>query len=126
MISVKLPDEIKKFEETVFSVFTWRKLIFTALGICVGLGIFLLGKDVMNEDLLGWIEIIVVTLFGAMGWFKKNGMNFEQYAKTMMMYLIKPTTYKYRPISQKEELVMWEYEEIKKQLETPKKKGAKK
>lgn len=126
MISVRLPDEIKKFEETVWSVFTWRKLIFSILGISVGLAIFLLGKDSINEDLLGWLEIIVVMGFGAMGWFKKNGMHFEQYAKTMILYFFKPTIYKYRPVSQKEELIMWECDELRKQLEISSKKGAKK
>ncbi len=113
MISVRLPREIKTFKEKIYFHLTIRQLIFVAIGLISGVVVFWYGKGKINEDMLGWLVMLIAFVFGAFGFFNKNGMTFEKYLAVMLRFFFQPTSFKYKPQNPMEEYYSWEYENLK-------------
>lgn len=79
MIEIKVPKEITDYKEKFMFGLTVRQFfsVAAALVICVPLYIF--GKDYLGEDLVSWLIIIVAAPIFGFGFFKYNGMSFEQF-----------------------------------------------
>lgn len=101
MIEIKIPKEIKDYKSKLFFNLTFRQLFCTglALGICVPLYIF--GRKFINEELVSWLVILIAAPLVLMGFFKLNGMNFEEFAKEWINFNfvgIQRRKYEYEPI----------------------------
>ena len=79
MIEIKMPKEITEYKEKFLFGLTVRQCVsaVAALAICVPLFIF--GKDYLGEDLVGWLVILIAVPIFAFGFFKYEGMPFEQF-----------------------------------------------
>lgn len=79
MIEIKIPKEIRDYKEKFLFGLTIRQFfsVAAALAICVPLYIF--GKDALGSDLMGWLIILIAAPIFAFGFFKFNGMPFEQF-----------------------------------------------
>ena len=76
-----------------------------ALAICIPLFIF--GKDYLGEDLVGWIIILVAIPIFAFGFFRYDGMPFEQFlAMLYRQKWVEPQKRKYEELP-----VFWECRE---------------
>lgn len=115
MIIVRLPQEIKQFKEIVALGLTWRQLLFSIAGIAAAVGVGFLLQGKLNDTIFKLIVVSVGMLFGAFGFFKKNGMTFEQYLFVMFRFFVQPTTLKQKFLTGKEELITEEYESLKKE-----------
>ena len=79
MIEIKIPKEITEYKEKFLFGLTVRQFvsIAAALAICVPLYIF--GKDYIGEDLASWLVILIAVPVFAFGFFRYDGMPFEQF-----------------------------------------------
>lgn len=79
MIEIKIPKEIRDYKEKFLFGLTVRQFfsVAAALAICVPLYIF--GKEPLGADLMGWLIILIASPIFAFGFFKFNGMPFEQF-----------------------------------------------
>lgn len=121
MIERPIPKEIKDFKEKIVFGLTLRQLIAAVLtlGICVPTYIF--GRKYLGDELASWVCILVAVPSVAFGFFKQNGMNFEQYAWAVIKSsVLVPTQRKYKSENFFEEL------EKKETVEAGKKGNAKK
>lgn len=63
---------------------TVRQLVSAVAALAVCVPLFIFGKDYLGEDVVGWIVILVAVPIFAFGFFKYEGMPFEQFL--MMLY----------------------------------------
>ncbi len=79
MIEIKIPKEITDYKEKFLFGLTVRQFVsaVAALAICVPLFIF--GKDLIGEDIIGWLIILIAVPIFAFGFFKYDGMPFEKF-----------------------------------------------
>lgn len=86
MISVRIPNEIRKYKEKIALGMTARQLISTcvALAICAPLAIF--GGKVWGDDLNSWLVLIVGLPILGFGWFKINELPFEKFMALAIRY----------------------------------------
>lgn len=101
MIEIKIPKEIKDYKSKLFFNLTFRQLLCTglALGLCVPLYIF--GRKFINEEIVSWLVILIAAPLIFMGFFKMNGMNFEDFAKEWLNFYfigVQRRKYEYEPI----------------------------
>lgn len=115
MIERPIPKEIKDYKEKIVFGLTVRQLIATilTLGICVPTYIF--ARPYLGDDISSWICILVGVPTIAGGFFKKNGMTFEQYVGAILKStVLVPTQRKYKSENFFEELEKQEMLELKK------------
>ena len=86
MFEVTFIKEIKNVEEKFIANLTKRQLVCILVGIFVCVGLYMYIKPVIGKELCDWLILIVGLLSGLMGWYKKNGLYFEEYVKIMMHY----------------------------------------
>lgn len=97
MIERPIPKEIKDFKEKLVFGLTARQLIATILTLIICVPTYIFGRPYLGDDLASWICIIVSFPTVAIGFYKKNGMNFEQYLKAIFRFnVIVPNTRKYK------------------------------
>lgn len=97
MIERPIPKEIKDFKEKLVFGLTARQLIATILTLIICVPTYIFGRPYLGDDLASWICIIVAFPTVAIGFYKKNGMNFEQYLKAIFRFnVIVPNTRKYK------------------------------
>lgn len=78
MIDIRIPKEIRKYKEKFFFGLTFRQSICLALALIINVPLYILGKDVVGNDLMGWIIILTSIPFMCIGFVNYDGMNFEQ------------------------------------------------
>ncbi len=79
MINVKIPKEIREYKEKIFLGLTMRQILASVLALLICIPTYLFGIKYLNEDLISWIIILIAIPFGAIGFYKKNGLPFEKY-----------------------------------------------
>lgn len=86
MMTRSVPEEIKSFKEKFFFGLTVRQLICAAamLALAIPTGIF--GSKYLSEDVVGWLIIIEVVPFAAIGWASYNDMPIEVIGKKIIAY----------------------------------------
>ncbi len=79
-ISVRVPDEVRKYKEKLVFGLTARQLICSALalGICVPLYIF--GRKYIAEDIVGWAILLIGLPLLAIGFITLQGLPMERFA----------------------------------------------
>lgn len=115
MIERPIPKEIKDFQEKLAFGLTARQLLATILTLIICIPTYMFGRKYMGDDLASWVCIIVAVPTVAIGFYKKNGMNFEQYLKAIFRFnVIVPVTRKYKIENFFEELEKTEQKNNKK------------
>ena len=76
-IEVKINKEVRDFQESVFFGLTLRQCLFAFLAILAAVAVYFGLRNVVAEA--GWLCVIAAFPFALGGFFKYNGMNFEQF-----------------------------------------------
>lgn len=84
MIEIKIPKEITEYKEKFMFGLTVRQLVSAVVALAICVPLFLFGKDFLGEDAVGWLVILVAVPIFAFGFFRYDGMPFEQFL--MMIY----------------------------------------
>ena len=79
MIEIRVPKEITEYKEKFLFGLTVRQFISAAAALAICVPLFIFGKDAIGEDLIGWIIILIAVPILAFGFFKYNGLNFEDF-----------------------------------------------
>ena len=79
-IEIKINKEVRDYQESIFFGLSLRQFICSAMAIAVAVLLyFLLGRILGNGE-IGWVCILAAFPFAICGFFRYNGMYFEQFA----------------------------------------------
>lgn len=79
MIEIPIPKEIKDYEPKYIFGLTFRQNITIGIMLLINIPLYNLGKNNINTELLSWIMILVSVPIIAIGFFRYNGMRFEEF-----------------------------------------------
>ena len=79
MIEIKIPKEITDYKEKFLFGLTVRQLVSAVAALAVCVPLFIFGKDILGEDVVGWLIILIAVPIFAFGFFKYDGMAFEKF-----------------------------------------------
>jgi hypothetical protein len=90
MIAVRIPKEIRSYEEKLFFGLTVRQMVCSALAIGICVPLYIWGKNYIPEDVVSWLIMVAALPLAGFGFIKYNGMTFEVFLaamyKTMFAY----------------------------------------
>ena len=78
-MEVKVPKDIRSYKETIFFGLSLRQFLFSLVAVGVSVGVYFLLKEPLGTETVSWVCILCAAPFAAAGFFKRNGLNFEQY-----------------------------------------------
>lgn len=74
-----MPKEITEYKEKFLFGLTVRQCVSAAAALAICVPLFIFGKDYLGEDMVGWLVILIAVPIFAFGFFKYEGMPFEQF-----------------------------------------------
>lgn len=78
-IEIKIPKEIRDYQESIAFGLSLRQCIFSLLAIGVAVLLYFGLRNFVGDGEIGWICIVAAFPFALAGFFRYNGMNFEQF-----------------------------------------------
>lgn len=81
MIEIKIPKEIRDYKEKFLFGLTIRQFISVAVALAICVPLYIFGNKYIGDDLMGWLIMIIAAPIFAFGFFKFNGMPFEDFIK---------------------------------------------
>ncbi len=81
MLEIRINKEIKDYHESLFFGLSMRQFVCSAIALGAAVGIYFGLKDIVGKDTVSWLCIVGAAPFAAAGFFKYNGMNFEEFIK---------------------------------------------
>ena len=78
-MEVKIPKEIREYQEAVFFGLSARQFICSLLAVGAAVGLYFLLKPLAETAETGWICILGAAPFAACGFFKYHGMTAEMF-----------------------------------------------
>lgn len=90
VLSVTVQKDISSYKEKIALGLSGRSLIAGILGIAVAIALGLFGMYVLNIDLdyLAYVIIVVIVPFWLIGFYRPQGMNFEDYFPYLYEYFL--------------------------------------
>lgn len=79
-IEIKMPKEIREYQESIFFGLNTRQFICSILALGVAVGLYFCLRSVAGTEEVGWMCILGAAPFAACGFFKYHGMTAEQFA----------------------------------------------
>ena len=79
ILEVRINKEVRDYQESLFFGLTLRQFIFALLAVAVAVGIYFGLRPVLGSE-VGWVCILAAFPFAICGFFRYNGMYFEQFA----------------------------------------------
>jgi len=79
-LEVKIPKEIRDYQESIFFGLSARQFIFSCAAVIVAVGVYFLFRKPLGTEVVSWICILCAAPFAAIGFFRYNGMPFEKFA----------------------------------------------
>lgn len=127
MYNIAFHKEITSVEEKLICNLTKRQIVWMALGLAIDIPLVIFVRPILGET-VEWLAMVVGGLCGAVGFFKKDGMNFEEYAKAYIAFNFKTSSKRYYKSEDLEERLLEEayQEKIKDYNNLLKKRGKKK
>lgn len=86
MLFVKVPKEIKEYEEKLLFGLTLRNLIWGGLAIITGLATYFPLRFLLGQELASYLIMAIVIPLFACGFLKVQGMAFDKYLRLMIDY----------------------------------------
>lgn len=96
MIEVKIPKEIRSYQETLFFGLNLRQTLCAVVALAVNVPLYLFLYPRIGSDLAGWIIIFTAVPFILVGFIRMNGMPFERAAVCAARLLFQSQKYSYR------------------------------
>lgn len=78
-MEIRINKEIKDYHESLFFGLSMRQFICSLGAVGAAVGIYFGLKDIVDKETLSWICIVCAAPLAAAGFFKYNGLNFEQF-----------------------------------------------
>jgi len=78
-IEIKIPKEIRDYQESIVFGLSLRQCVFSLLAIGVAVLLYFGLRNFVGDGEIGWICIVAAFPFALGGFFRYNGMNFEQF-----------------------------------------------
>ena len=78
-MEIRINKEIKDYHESLFFGLSMRQFICSLGAVGAAVGIYFGLKGVVGKETLSWLCIVCATPLAAAGFFKYNGLNFEQF-----------------------------------------------
>lgn len=95
MIEIKIPKEIRTYEETFLFGLTLRQTVCSVTAIALNIPLYLWLSDHIGQDLAGWAVMITTTPLALIGFVRYHGMRFEQLAWCVLRFNFLPQKRKY-------------------------------
>ena len=86
MIDIRIPKEIRTYKEKFFFGLTLRQSVCTGLALAINIPLYFLGRDILGDDLTGWLVILTAIPLMAIGFINYNGMTFEELAIAVIKF----------------------------------------
>lgn len=83
-MEIKIPKEVRKHSETIFFGLTARQFLCAVLAVAIAVGLYLGLRNVIGRETASWLCIVGAAPVAVAGFFHYNGMNFEQFAWTVV------------------------------------------
>lgn len=77
MISVDIPKDIREYKEKLVFGLTVRQLLSVVVTLVVCVPLYIWGRKFLGDDLMSWIIMGIAFPLICIGFYRKNGMNFE-------------------------------------------------
>ncbi len=84
MIEVRVPEEIEDYKEKIIMGMSIRQLISVGIALLCGVPTFLILNKFINGDVATYATMLVVVPAFCVGFFKKDGYNFEIFLKVRL------------------------------------------
>lgn len=78
-MEIRINKEIKDYHESLFFGLSMRQFICSAGAVGAAVGIYFGLRNVIDKETLSWLCIVCAVPLAAAGFFRYNGMNFEQF-----------------------------------------------
>ena len=78
-MEIKINKEIREYNENVYFGLTLRQFVFSILACGISVVLFIFLKPHIGMETLSWVCIMAAAPFAALGFFKYNGMFFEEF-----------------------------------------------
>ncbi|MBO3323636.1 PrgI family protein [Clostridium perfringens] len=78
MIDIRIPKEIKKYKEKCFFGLTVRQFVCVVIVLLINVPLYWFLAPKIGDDNTSWIVLIDSLPIFLVGFYKYNGMNFEQ------------------------------------------------
>lgn len=79
-MEIKINKEIKDYKESMFFGLSMRQFVCSVLAVGAAVGTYFGLKGIVGKETVSWLCILLAAPFAAAGFFKYNGMTFEQFA----------------------------------------------
>lgn len=79
VIEIKIPKEIRDYQESIVFGLSLRQCVFSLLAIGVAVLLYFGLRNIVGDGEIGWICIVAAFPFALGGFFRYNGMSFEQF-----------------------------------------------
>ncbi len=78
-MEIRINKEIKDYHESLFMGLSMRQFICSLGAVGAAVGIYFGLKNVLDKETVSWLCIVCAAPLAAAGFFRYNGMNFEQF-----------------------------------------------
>ena len=78
-MEIRINNEIKDYHESLFMGLSMRQFICSLGAVGAAVGIYFGLSNVLDKETVSWLCIVCAAPLAAAGFFKYNGMNFEQF-----------------------------------------------
>jgi len=89
-IQAPIRKEITEYKSKLFFGLSGRQLLFSVLGLCLGIGSYILLNKVLGTEFAGYVVIALVAPLFAIGFIKIDGEPFERYLIKLYKYSFYP------------------------------------
>ena len=78
-MEIRINKEIKDYHESLFFGLSMRQFVCSVAAVGAAVGIYFGLSKVLDKETVSWLCIVCAAPLAAAGFFKYNGMNFEQF-----------------------------------------------
>lgn len=78
-MEVKMNKEIRDYQESMFFGLNLRQCVFSLMAVITAVGIYFGVRDILGEQITGWLCILGAAPFAACGFFQYHGLTAEQF-----------------------------------------------
>lgn len=90
MLEVKIPSEIQDYKSKVIFGLSLRQLIAVAGAMITAIPVGVIGHGRISSDILPWIIMLMTAPWVGYGFFKFQGLKFEEYARSWLQFTFLP------------------------------------
>ena len=84
-MEIRINKEIKDYHESLFFGLSTRQFLCTVAAVGAAVGIYFGLRDIVGRDTVSWLCIVCAAPLAAAGFFKYNGMNFEEFIRAYIL-----------------------------------------